>query len=184
MAKMREAIPVPEKSHGALSSNGETSNVSDNDTSVATDATPRTYCALTERPTNFTDIFAPARRPFVEAAATYKALRHRPANFNRMVLLVAPRRHLTEQPVPTYRALVERPTDFTEIMALPKITTIPEIVATPQELESVSNQGTDQTESCGKPLSEPRAGFASRQTVFTPPHQPTVVARRPPQRAD
>lgn len=181
---MHEAIPVLEKSRAAALSTGETASVSDNDTFVTPDPTPRAYSALTERPADFKDIFAPARRPFVEAAVTYKALKHRPTNFNRMVLLVPPHRQPAEQPVPTYRALTERPTDFTESMAVAETMTIPEIVATPQELEPLLNQDAEQTVSCGKPLIEPRAAFARRETLFAPAHHPPVTVRRTPQRTD
>jgi hypothetical protein len=181
---MHEAITTLENNRTATLSTRETARVSDNDTRVAPDATPRAYSALTERPAGFMEIFVPARRPFVAAAVTYKALKQPPLDFNRMDLLAPRRRGLAEQAVPTYRALTAPTADFTEIMTVAEIIVIPEIVATPQELEALLNQATEQTASSGKPLVEPPAGFARRESLFTPAHHPPVVAQRTPQRTD
>jgi hypothetical protein len=176
---MHEAIPVFESSSTAAISIEETPSADDNCARVAAEATPRTYFALTERPADFTEIFVPIRRQFFAAAATYKALKQPPSDFNRLDLLAPPRRHSAEQAFPTYRALTEPTADFTEILAVPEIMVIPEIVATPQELESLSNQATEQADSSGKkPLIEPPVGFARRETSYTPTHHPRVVARR------
>jgi hypothetical protein len=179
---MNATTPVLESGRAIPILTGETPTAADNDARVAAKATPRAYFALTERPADFKDIFVPARRQFVEAAATYRALKQPPADFNRMDLLASPRRHPTEQDVPTYRTLTEPPVDFTEIMAVPETMLIPEIVATPQELEALTRQGAEQTAPRGKAPIEQAAGFTRRKALFTPAQHQPVAARRTPQR--
>jgi hypothetical protein len=185
---MRETITTLEDYCTAALSTGETARVADDDNCLAPDAAPRAYLALTERPADLTEIFAPARRQFVAAAVTYKALKEPPLDFNRMDLLASPRRLLAEQNEPTYRVFTGPTADFTKIVAVEEVTVVPEIVATPEEpeeLEALSNRTTEEISPCGKKLLvEPPAGYARRESLLTPEHHPPVVARRAPQTTD